>query len=217
MTEGIQIKVCGLTSVADAARADALGADKLGFILHPRSPRYLSLERYGAMAPDLPAKHRVAVVVEPTDGELAALSDAGFESFQVHFRHDLALGAVEAWSRAVGPAKLWLAPKLPPGSDVTAAWLPLAHTVLLDTFDPTLFGGTGRTGDWPKFRRHAEAHPGTTWILSGGLTPGNIGAALAGTGARFVDVNSGVESAPGVKDHAKLGAFFDEVRRAAAR
>jgi phosphoribosylanthranilate isomerase len=99
---------------------------------------------------------------------------------------------------------LWLAPKLPPGADVPQEWLNFSKCVLLDTFDPSLFGGHGRTGDWPKFRRHREAHPGVkTWILSGGLNPRTWDEALAETGARFLDVNSGVESAPGIKDHAR--------------
>jgi phosphoribosylanthranilate isomerase len=100
---------------------------------------------------------------------------------------------------------------------VPPAWLELAGTVLLDTFDESLYGGTGRTGDWPKFRRHRDANQGTTWILSGGLNPENIAGALAGTGARFVDVNSGIESAPGVKDRKKLKAFVAAVRKAATR
>ena len=97
------------------------------------------------------------------------------------------------------------------------AWIDLAKTIMLDTFDESLFGGTGRVGDWPKFKRHRDAHPGTTWILSGGLNPGNVGGALAGSGARFVDVNSGIESAPGVKDREKLKAFVVAVHKAATR
>jgi phosphoribosylanthranilate isomerase len=117
----------------------------------------------------------------------------------------------------VGAKSLWLAPKLPPGADVPQAWIDLAKTIMLDTFDESLFGGTGRVGDWPKFKRHRDAHPGTTWILSGGLNPGNVGGALAGSGARFVDVNSGIESAPGVKDREKLKAFVVAVHKAATR
>jgi phosphoribosylanthranilate isomerase len=215
MIEGIQIKVCGLTSAADAVLAAASGTDYLGFIFHPKSPRYLPLEKYEAMAAGLPAGHRVAVLAEPGAGDMAALAGAGFASYQVHFRHDVPLGVVESWSRAVGPENLWLAPKLPPGVDASVEWLALAGTVMLDTFDPNVFGGTGRTGDWPKFRRHAAAHPGKTWILSGGLNPANLGEALAGTGARFVDVNSGVEASPGIKDPAKLKAFFAAVADAA--
>jgi phosphoribosylanthranilate isomerase len=100
---------------------------------------------------------------------------------------------------------------------VEPAWLGLAKTLVLDTFDESLFGGTGRVGDWPKFRRHRESHPGTTWILSGGLSPENVGVALSEARARFVDVNSGIESAPGVKDREKLKAFVGAVHKAATR
>jgi len=217
MIEGIQFKVCGLTSLVDADIADECGADYLGFNFYPKSPRHITLEQYRAMADHLPDRRRVAVAVEPSADALAALREAGFDRFQLHFRHDLQADVIEGWSNAVGAGNLWLAPKLPAKVDVPAAWLGLAKTVLLDTFDATLFGGTGRTGDWPKFSRHAAAHPGTTWILSGGLNPENVGAALAGTGARFLDVNSGVESAPGVKDQGKLKAFVAAVRKAAAR
>ena len=215
MIDGIQVKICGLTSPGDADVAAASGADYLGFILHPGSPRCVTQGDFRAMAGRLPKRPRVAVCVEPAPGALSAMRGAGFDLFQVHFRHDIPVATIEACSREVGMDKLWLAPKLPPGVDVPEAWLALAPCILLDTFDPILFGGTGRTGDWPKFRRHAEAHPEKTWILSGDLTPGNVGAALAGTGAHFVDVNSGVESAPGVKDHGKLRAFFAAVRGAA--
>jgi phosphoribosylanthranilate isomerase len=217
MKGAIKIKVCGLTSLADADFANASGVDYLGFNLYPKSPRYVSLPKYRSMAERIPAGHRVAVTVEPAPGELLALRDEGFDLFQVHFRHDIPAGAIEGWSREVGAKNLWLAPKLPPGADASSAWLQLAGTLLLDTFDESLFGGTGRTGDWLKFRRHGDAHPETTWILSGGLNPENIAGALAGSGATFVDVNSGIESAPGVKDRDKLKAFVAAVRNAATR
>jgi phosphoribosylanthranilate isomerase len=217
MIEGIQIKVCGLTSLVDADFADLCGADYLGFNFYAKSPRSISLKQYSAMAGRLPGRRRVAVAVEPEGAALQAMADAGFDRFQIHFRHDLPMRRIEAWSQAVGPSKLWLAPKLPPGVDVHPRWLELAKAMLLDTFDKSLFGGTGRTGDWDKFKRHRKEHKGTTWILSGGLSPENVGEALDDTGARFLDVNSGVESAPGVKDHAKLGAFAAAVRKAARR
>jgi phosphoribosylanthranilate isomerase len=216
MTDGIQIKICGLTSPADAVFADSSGADFLGFILHPKSPRYVPLERFIAMKPELPKSRKVAVSVEPRPEALRAMLEAGFDKFQVHFCHDTPIGAIEAWSREVGADRLWLAPKLPPKVDIPEAWMGLTGCFLVDTFDEALFGGTGRTGDWPKFRRHSQAHPEKTWILSGGLNSQNVGAALAGTGARFVDVSSGVESAPGIKDHAKLRAFVAAVRDAAS-
>jgi len=202
--DGIQLKICGLTSLDDARQAAEAGADYLGFILHPASPRYLPLERYLALADRLPSRAKVAVAVEPTLPQLAALNAAGFDFFQVHFRHDLAVATVASWAETVGVKRLWLAPKLPPEQDVPAALLPLAGTFLFDTFHPDKFGGTGETGDWVKFARHQAAHPAKTWILSGGLNPENIGEALTQSGARFVDVGSGVESAPGVKDHGKI-------------
>lgn len=217
MNDAVQVKVCGLTSLEDAAFAAACGADFLGFILYPRSPRQVTLAHFRSMAGRLPKRPTVAVTVEPDPAALRVLRDAGFDRFQVHFRHDRPVEMIEEWTGEVGAENLWLAPKLPPSSDVPAPWLDRAATFLLDTFDESLFGGTGRTGDWPKFRRHHAGHPEKTWILSGGLTPQNIGEALAGSGARFVDVNSGVESAPGVKDHAKLREFIAAVRPSAGR
>ena len=100
-----------------------------------------------------------------------------------------------------------LLPKLPPAQDVKPEWLPYADNFLLDTFHPDKFGGTGQTGDWAKFKSQQAAYPRKTWILSGGLKPENIGPAIAASAAKFIDVNSGVESAPGVKDLAKLRAL----------
>lgn len=207
MIDGIRFKVCGLTSLVDAECADRCGADYLGFILYPHSPRYVALETYRAMAARLPERRKVAVSVEPTPAELQTMRAAGFDFFQIHFKHDLPAETVMAWSKVVGVERLWLAPKLPPATDVPPALLPLAKHFLLDTFHDEKFGGTGLTGDWAKFTRHQHAQPDKTWILSGGLNPGNIGEALRASGARFVDVNSGVESAPGVKDHAMLKRF----------
>jgi phosphoribosylanthranilate isomerase len=217
MVDGIQIKVCGLTSLADARFADACGADFLGFVLHPKSPRYVSIAQYRSMAGRLPERHKVAVTVEPDPSALLAMRDAGFDHFQVHFRHDLPLSRIEKWTHSVGAETLWLAPRLPPEVDVPASWLGLSRGIMLDAFDASLFGGTGKTGDWSKFKRHRQQQPGKTWVLSGGLNPENIGEALAKTGARFVDVNSGVESAPGVKDHARLKAFVTAVHKAMGR
>ncbi|MSU22945.1 MAG: phosphoribosylanthranilate isomerase [Opitutus sp.] len=216
MIDGLRFKVCGLTSLVDADFADRCGADYLGFIIYPKSPRAISLETYRAMAARLPERKKVAVTVEPTPGELVAINAAGFDFFQVHFRSETPAALVASWAETVGSDRLWLAPKLPPGVDLPAALLPLAKFFLLDTFHAEKFGGTGATGDWGKFARHQQMHAGKTWILSGGLTPENISEAVRASGARFVDVNSGVESAPGVKDHAKLKAFVIALQRARA-
>ncbi|HEY8993310.1 MAG TPA: phosphoribosylanthranilate isomerase [Lacunisphaera sp.] len=204
MINGVRLKVCGLTTLVDADAADAIGADYLGFIFYPKSPRGITLTQYAAMKDRLPPRKKVAVCVEPSAAELAALVTQGFDQFQIHFAAETLTATIAAWSQLTGRAQLWLAPKLPPGQDVKPEWLPLADTFLLDTFHADKFGGTGETGDWAKFKRHGEAHPRKTWILSGGLKPENVAGAVAATGARFLDVNSGVELSPGVKDPAKL-------------
>jgi phosphoribosylanthranilate isomerase len=207
MIDGIRFKVCGLTSLGDAEFADRCGADYLGFNFHPGSPRRISLDQYNAMAPRLPERKKVAVSVEPDKAALKAMIEAGFDRYQIHFRSDLPSSMVEEWSQAVGAGRLWLAPRLPPGLALPESLLPLAGTFLMDTFSPEVFGGSGRTGDWKSFALIRQSHPSKTWILAGGLGPENIGPALAESGARFVDVNSRVEAAPGVKDHSKLKAF----------
>ena len=207
MTPPIQFKICGLTSVPDAREAVRLGAAYLGFNLYPRSPRYVALAAYRAFAPELPPASRVAVLVEPDDAELAAAAGAGFDHFQVHFRHDVSFDRLEAWSRAVGARRLWLAPKLPPGESFRAGWLPLARTFMVDSYDERLFGGTGRTGNWTGFAALRSAHPDRTWILAGGLDPSNVALAVRESGATLVDVCSGVEASPGVKDPGTMSAF----------
>jgi phosphoribosylanthranilate isomerase len=212
MINGIQLKVCGLTSADDAEAAATIGADYLGFIFYPNSPRCISATRYQGIKALLPPAKKVAVLVEPSAVDLAALGVMGFDSFQIHFKPGTPLVQVQAWSDVVTSAKLWLVPQLPPESDVPVELLPLADTFLLDTFHASKFGGTGETGDWNKFQRHLLMYPEKNWILSGGLKPENIAEALRATGAKFIDVNSGVESAPGVKDLAKLQALASALR-----
>ena len=215
MIDGIRLKLCGVTSLVDAEFADKCGVDYLGFNLYPKSPRFISLTQYRAMAARLPDRRKVAVSVEPTLDELASMKEAGFDFFQIHFRPETSDATLEAWSRLVGEKHLWLAPKLPPGVDVSPATRAVAKFVLLDTFHAEGFGGSGKTGDWGKFARHQAAHRGNFWILAGGLNPENIGDALRQSGAKFVDVNSGVESSPGVKDIEKLKRFVVAMHQAA--
>src|SRR4051812_46755477 len=100
MIDGVRIKVCGLTSLVDAEFADKCGADYLGFILYPKSPRHISLIQFAAMAQHLPGRKKVAVSVEPTLAELSEMRAAGFDFFQIHFRPDFPLEKVQAWSEA---------------------------------------------------------------------------------------------------------------------
>jgi phosphoribosylanthranilate isomerase len=216
MIGGIRLKVCGLTSLVDAEAADAIGADYLGFILHPKSPRHVSLAQFEAMAPRLPPRKKVAVVVEPSTDELTAIKAAGFDFVQLHFANETPFFMAALWLDVIPPDMLWLAPRVPPGKDFDLAFVPLADTILLDTYHPDVFGGSGHTGDWKTFAWHRTKFKKVNWVLAGGLNAENIGDAIAATGAQIVDVNSGVESAPGRKDTAKLNAFAAALARAAA-
>jgi phosphoribosylanthranilate isomerase len=109
---------------------------------------------------------------------------------------------------------MWLAPRIPPGRELDLAFLPLADFFLMDTFDPHHVGGSGKTGDWLNFKRLMSLYQKVGWILAGGLNPDNVAEAVQTSGAKRVDVNSGIESAPGVKDHAKMKAFFDNLAAA---
>jgi phosphoribosylanthranilate isomerase len=216
MTGGIRIKVCGITTLVDAEAADAAGADFLGFNFYPKSPRFVSLSQWRAMAPRLPPRKKVVIAVAPPPDDLKSWLDAGFDAFQIHFPIATPTAMIGAWSQTVGPERLWIAPKLPPGSTLPPELLLHARTVMWDTYASDSFGGTGKTGDWAGFRAARADHPEHTWLLAGGLSADNVAAALAATGAKFLDVNSGVETAPGIKDPAKLGAFFEAVRAAVA-
>lgn len=207
MINGIRLKVCGITSLVDAEAADAVGADYLGFIFYPKSPRWVSKPQMLAMKDRLPPRKKVAVSVEPTVEDLAKQVELGFDLFQVHFNPQTPVSVVRSWAETVGVAQLWLAPRLPPSVNVYPELLPFAETFVLDTFHPDKPGGTGETGDWTKFKQHREANPAKHWILSGGLDHQNVAEAVTVTGARWLDVNSGVEQAPGIKSPAKLQAF----------
>lgn len=207
MINGIRLKVCGLTSLVDAEAADASGADYLGFIFYPASPRYVSFANYEAMRERLPLRKKVAVSVEPTLTDLVRQRALGFDHFQIHCPAQTPFAVLQAWADTVGAARLWLAPRSPAAMPIPPELLAIAGTILLDTYHPDKMGGTGEAGDWTQFKAYREAHPAKHWILSGGLGPTNILAAVTATGTTWVDVNSGVEQAPGIKSPAKLQAL----------
>lgn len=211
MINGISVKVCGLKNRTDAEKASTCGADYLGFILHRDSPRYISVEDYQAMLPDLPAKKKVGVIVYSSMDELAQYKDAGFDYLQLHFPNETPFFEAALWTDIIPPSMFWLAPRVPPGKELDLAFLPLADFFLLDTYHPLKAGGSGQVGDWYQFYRLQGLYQRIRWILAGGLNPENVGMALKESNARLVDVNSGIESAPGVKDADKMKAFFDAI------
>jgi len=206
------LKICGLTTSADAHAAAAIGADYLGFVLHPESPRYVTYEKFAALQPELPPLPKVGVLVYSDMTALERARDAGFDYIQLHFPNDTPFFEAALWTDIVPPQKLWLAPRVPPGKELDACFVPLADTFLLDAYDPNQHGGTGKTGDWAAFAWLQGKFKKVRWVLAGGLNSENVREALAKSHAKIVDVNSGVEASPGVKDPAKLAALAEALR-----
>lgn len=205
MIGGIKIKVCGLTRASDADAASLIGVDFLGFIFYPKSPRYLDYEAYQKLKSQLPHLPKVAVVVMPDSEQLARLEDLEFDFFQIHFPSaDTPPEELSRWSERLTPEKLWLAPKISPGETVDKRILSFASTWLWDTYQKDAFGGTGRVGDWKGFKQIARRYPAKKWMLAGGLSPENVADAVSRTEAHRIDLNSGVEKSPGIKDQRKL-------------
>ena len=207
-----KIKVCGLTREEDVKLTLSLGADYFGFILYPQSPRSVSLDRAVELAATVSVGQRVAVDVATSLEDLKSYSDAGFDYFQIHFGAGFDHSNLVEYSNIVGKEKLWLAPRLASEDTFPENILDYAGTILIDTFVNDQFGGTGKVGDWARFNTLNERYPQTNWVLAGGLSPSNVLDALASTAADHLDINSGVESTPGIKDEVKLREAFKVLR-----
>jgi len=214
MIGDITIKVCGITRAADAVAALYLGADWIGVNVWSKSPRYVTADRRTALLREIPVGKRVAIAVNPTVDEAKALMADGFDAIQAHFDPTEKACDPTALSAAVGPDRLWLAPRLPEGAPFPANLLPLARTFLQDAHQAGAFGGTGQRADWKRFAITQQAHPGVRWVLAGGLGPETVAEAVA-AGARFLDLNSQVEIFPGLKSAEKLHQTGEVLRKIA--
>ena len=206
------VKICGITGPADARRAVELGAWALGMIFWPRSPRACTLEAAEEIAAEQRRKTELAgVFVNATLDEVARTADrVGLSILQLH--GDEGPVYCQEAARRTG-CRVMKAVRVHSAADVQA--LQPFHTDfhLLDSYSPSAPGGTGESFDWAL----AKLHPGVPPIvLSGGLTADNVGAAIAAARPSAVDTASGTESEPGVKDPAKLTAFFRAVAAADA-
>ena len=200
-----RVKVCGITRPDDAVIAVELGASALGFIFWPQSPRAVSAAQVREITRGLPPfLSLVGVFVNrPVQEVLGTAREANLTAIQLHGDEDPGAYAAEGLRvvKAVPVARAFTA------AAVTV--IPPGVTVLLDAHDPVRRGGTGRTIDWVRAAEAARLRP---IILSGGLTPGNVATAVRTVRPYAVDVSSGVESAPGVKDESKLRALFAALR-----
>jgi phosphoribosylanthranilate isomerase len=202
-----KIKFCGITNPGDAEAAVAAGAWALGLIFWPHSPRSCELVVATRIAAEY--KRRVEVVgvfVDPTLEELARTADSvGLTMLQLHGEEGPSFCAEAA--RRTGCAVIKAA-RVQSRASIQA--LARFHTDyhLLDGYAPGVPGGTGETFAWELARAHLGRVP---VVLSGGLRPGNVGQAIEAVRPFAVDVASGVELAPGRKDHGKLAAFAHAV------
>jgi phosphoribosylanthranilate isomerase len=212
------VKICGISTVSALDAALAAGADMVGFVFFEKSPRHLSPDRAGELAERARGRAKiVALTVNADDAALGAVVRALRPDFlQLHGAETpervAAIGRTfgRATIKAIGVAS---------AGDLAAAkaYAEVAAMMLFDAKAPQdadLPGGNGVPFDWRLLKDVSRegAH-----LLSGGLDPGNVAEAIALSGARGVDVSSGVERAPGVKDEAKIGAFILCARQAFAR
>ncbi len=211
MSGDIRVKICGLTAAEHVRAATEAGAAYVGFVFFPKSPRHLEVQAAADLAGHVPAGiAKVALTVNASDEALdAILADVPLDILQLHgsespervaeLRDRFGLPVM----KAIGVAE---------AEDLAAIDLysEVADQLLIDAKPPrnaTLPGGNGLSFDWRLLAgRKYWRRP---WMLAGGLTPDNVAEAVRMTGARQVDVSSGVESAPGVKDSNLIRAFID--------
>jgi phosphoribosylanthranilate isomerase len=204
-------KICGLSTPDTLDAAIRGGASHVGFVFFPPSPRHVTRERAAQLAARVPGHvRRVGVFVDPDDATIEAATAAGqLDVLQLHNVTAPRAAAIKAKTRL----EIWAAVAVKARLDLDAArgFAGAADRILYDAKTPpgaALPGGMGVRFDWALLEGFRHPLP---WALSGGLDPLNIADAIKATGATLVDVSSGVESAPGIKDVAKIAAFLDAV------
>jgi len=209
-----RIKICGVTLPDDAARIASGGADFVGLNFWPRSKRYLAPDRAPLIASVIRstgAAKIVGVFVDPEIDEIQSIAaTVDLDIIQLH--GDEHPDLVKRISLAVF-RPVWKAIAISSQRDLDALGAWPAEALLLDAPTPGR-GGAGATFDWRLAREARARYPKINFILAGGLTPDNVGAAIQTVQPWAVDVASGVEVAAGVKDPAKLEAFFGAARQA---
>jgi phosphoribosylanthranilate isomerase len=210
MTRRTRTKICGLSTPETVAAAVEAGAAFVGFVFFDKSPRNVSVEQAMALALAIPpGVVKVALTVNASDALLTKLTEkVALDMLQLHGNESLERVAdVQARFRLPVMKALGVADE----SDLLAveAYAAVADQILIDAKPPknsVLPGGNGLAFDWRLMAGRRFACP---WMLAGGLTPENVAEAISLTGARQVDVSSGVESSPGVKDIAAISAFIE--------
>jgi phosphoribosylanthranilate isomerase len=207
----VEAKICGLSSAESLGAAIAGGAHFVGFVFYPPSPRDVGIDQAAALARSVPSGiTRVGVLVDPDDDMLARiLAKVPLDMLQLHGRETVE--RVQAVRARFGKTVM-KAIAVAGAADLDGAkrYFGIADWLMFDAKPPkdragALPGGNALAFDWQLLRERRWPLP---WMLSGGIDPDNLGEAVKVSGARFVDVSSGVEAAPGIKDPAKIRAFL---------
>lgn len=211
-TRAVEVKICGITNPRDARDAIECGADALGFNLFPGSKRFVELNRVAEWIRELPPDaRRIGVMVNPTWTEAMRAAQSGlFEYLQLHGEE------TPEFCRRLADADIRFTKALAM-VDESSLQEPtdfFTKSILLDSRSTAGFGGTGRVFPWSLARRFIESHPELRVTLAGGLTPENVGEAIASVKPAGVDVTSGVEAGFGRKDRRLVEAFIAAVHAA---
>ena len=208
----VRVKICGITNWTDARLAVEAGADVLGFNFYKKSPRYIAPEDARRIAGRLPRRvQTVGVFVNLRPALILQIArNVDLNLVQLHGTESPEIVRELAWNYPVVKAL-----RVNGGFRVTRLkQYSAAVAFLLDGFDPGRYGGTGRTFDWSTAKKAKRYGP---VVLAGGLTPENVGEAIASVQPFAVDVCGGVEASPGKKDPALLRSFMYAAEKARRR
>ena len=199
------LKICGIRNLDDASYAVDQGATALGFVLWPRSPRYVERDAVARIVAQLPATvTTVGVFVNESSDEIArTMERTNLTAVQLHGDEPATYAQELAWP-------ILKSVTLATAGEILATWSD-DTTLLVDAADMDRRGGTGQQVDWAAAAPLARAR---RLVLAGGLTPANVADAIAAVRPYGVDVSSGVEDAPGVKNPEKVGRFLTAARKA---
>jgi phosphoribosylanthranilate isomerase len=199
------VKICGITNLEDAEASTLAGADAIGFIFYPESPRCITPDRAREITGKLPGRVcRVGVFVDhDVEGVRRIAQFCGLDFIQLHGNES------PDYCRAFSPSVLIKAVSIQKEEDLALLKDYPVRAILADAHDPVRRGGTGKTCDWNLARKAGERH---RLILSGGLNPQNILPAIETVRPLAVDIGSGVEARPGKKDPGKIKELMAAVR-----
>jgi phosphoribosylanthranilate isomerase len=210
VTIATQVKICGVSTPDTLDAAVRLGASHLGLNHFPKSPRFVDLDRMAALRARVPGHVQVALLLVNPQHDLLARAIAEVRPDIVQLHGDEPPQALAGWRARFPGLVWWKAAPVRTRADIDAArqWHGVADRLLFDAKPPAgaeLPGGNGLRFDWALLRGYPHA---MDWALSGGLDADNVAEAIRVTGAPLVDVSSGVESAPGIKDVDRMAAFL---------